>query len=818
MSFTDRHIRRDMIDSTEYRSECIHMPDLKGETIGRYLVLDILGSGGMGEVWRARDTSLDREVALKVLPDDFATDPDRLDRFRREAKAVAALSHPNILEIYDFGTEGSTVYAVTELLEGQTLREVIRSGSLTDSKARDYAALIANGLAAAHERGILHRDLKPENVFITTDGRIKILDFGLAKFIEQPTTPEDALETATQALLTQAGTVLGTIGYLAPEQLRGEPADNRSDIFALGCVLYEMLTGNRAFEGSNAHVISAAILQQDPRPIPDIGADLDRMVRRCLEKQPSDRFQSARDLAFALAPAAGGTAAGSSHGVGSRLRFGHVLAVIFAIAMGVLVVLPPEGLWQRLAGQTEATSIRSIAVLPLANHSGDPGQEYFADGMTDALITRLAQIGSLDIISRTSVMLYKNSDKPLPQIARELGVDAVVEGSVTRGEDDVRITVQLIHGASDHHIWAEEYQRPLREILLLQGEVAHAVAREINVALTPEEAQRLVKADRVDPEAHEAYLIGMHHFMLFTGAGIIKGKKYLERAIEVDPGYAEAYAVLAAIHLNSTYFLSLPPAEVVPRARELLVKALELDPDNAPAILSQAWIQMTYDWDWAASEQSHLRVLQLAPSLNPGHINYAYLLACVGRFDEAIAHARRAEQLDPLSLVASQQVGLMLYLARRYEDSIAQLEATIKLNPHFWFAHQRLAQTLLATSEYERGIEIMRRGIELAGPTTARPGKHLLAVLYAQSGRRQDALAILEETQTLERTTYIPPTDIAQIQGALGNLDEAFFWLDRAIEVRDADLFMLKVAPVWDPIRGDPRFNELVKRLDYPVD
>jgi len=731
---------------------------------------------------------------------------------------VAALSHPNILEIYDFGTEGSTVYAVTELLEGQTLREVIRSGSLTDSKARDYAALIANGLAAAHERGILHRDLKPENVFITTDGRIKILDFGLAKFIEQPTTPEDALETATQALLTQAGTVLGTIGYLAPEQLRGEPADNRSDIFALGCVLYEMLTGNRAFEGSNAHVISAAILQQDPRPIPDIGADLDRMVRRCLEKQPSDRFQSARDLAFALAPAAGGTAVGSSHGVGSRLRFGHVLAVIFAIAMGVLVVLPPEGLWQRLAGQTEATSIRSIAVLPLANHSGDPGQEYFADGMTDALITRLAQIGSLDIISRTSVMLYKNSDKPLPQIARELGVDAVVEGSVTRGEDDVRITVQLIHGASDHHIWAEEYQRPLREILLLQGEVAHAVAREINVALTPEEAQRLVKADRVDPEAHEAYLIGMHHFMLFTGDGIIKGKKYLERAIEVDPGYAEAYAVLAAIHLNSTYFLSLPPAEVVPRARELLVKALELDPDNAHAILSQAWIQMTYDWDWAASEQSHLRVLQLAPSLNPGHINYAYLLACVGRFDEAIAHARRAEQLDPLSLVASQQVGLMLYLARRYEDSIAQLEATIKLNPHFWFAHQRLAQTLLATSEYERGIEIMRRGIELAGPTTARPGKHLLAVLYAQSGRRQDALAILEETQTLERTTYIPPTDIAQIHGALGNLDEAFFWLDRAIEVRDADLFMLKVAPVWDPIRGDPRFNELVKRLDYPVD
>jgi TolB-like protein/Tfp pilus assembly protein PilF len=612
---------------------------------------------------------------------------------------------------------------------------------------------------------------------------------------------------------------MGTIGYMAPEQLRGEPADHRSDIFAVGCVLYEMLAGRRAFAGNTAHEVGAAILQQDPPPLADTGSTLDRVVRRCLEKRPRDRFESARDLAFALQAISGTRSEGTSQvEEAPRFRSAHVLAVAFAIIIAALVVLPPEGLWQRFGGRTDEAQIRSIAVLPLENLSGDPEQEYFSDGMTEALISKLAQISSIDVISRTSVMLYKNSEKTLPQIARELGVDGVIEGSVTRGGDEVRITVQLIDGSTDRHLWAQDYQRPLRDILVLQGEVARAVAEEINVALTPDEVNRLVDVQSVVPEAHEAYLKGMHSSLQFTGDGIARGIDYLEDAIVLDPAYADAYAGLSAAHLNSTFFLGVPPAEVVPRAREALGRALEIDPKNALATLTAGWIEMSYDWDWDAALDSHQRALELGPGLNYVHINYSYLLASLGRFEEAYAHARRAEALDPLSLLAREQVGQVLYLARSYDESIAQLEKAREINPLAWFTYLRLAQILLVTGDYEPGIENMQRGIELAGPKTLRSGRHILAALLAREGRRQEATEILQELEELERTTYIPPTDLAKIQLALKNHDEAFAWLEKAVEVRDADLFMLKVWPEWDPIRDDPRFDDLLRRLNFPTE
>ena len=795
------------------------MTEIIGTTLGHCRITAKIGEGGMGVVYRAHDERLDRDVAIKVLPASVARDPDRISRFEREARAVAKLDHPNILAIHDFGVEQGVTYAVMELLEGQSLREVISDGGLTTSKVVEYAGLIASGLAAAHDKGIVHRDLKPENVFLTRDGRIKILDFGLAKLTEIDQRTGNSSESATQALPTQPGAVVGTIGYMAPEQLRGKPADSRTDIFALGCVMYEMLTGNRAFAGDTAHEVGAAILQQDPLPLSETGTGLERVVRRCLEKRPEDRFQSARDLGFALEATVGSSPAAPSSDVKRRFRLGHALAVVFGAIIAALVVLPPEGLWQRLSSHSDVVGpIRSIAVLPLENLSSDPEQEYFSDGMTEALITKLAQIGSLDVISRTSVMLYKNSQKPLPQIALELGVDAVVEGSVTRGENNVRIAVQLIHGATDRHLWAEEYQRPLRDILVLQGEVARAVAEEINAALSTEEEDRLLDEHQVDPDAHEAYLKGMHSFLQFTGDGLIKSIEYFEHAIELDPGYADPYAGLAAAHLNSTYFMGLAPTEVVPQARTALKKALEIDPNNAGAVLSAAWIEMTYDWDWAAAERSHLRALELEPSSSYVHGNYSYMLAAAGRFDEALDHARRAERLDPLSLFAGQQVGMMLYLARRYDESIAQLERTKELNPYFWFAYQRMAQALLATGDYQRGIETMQRGIELAGPDTVRSGEHTLASLYARSGRRQGAVEILEELEEQAKSSYIPPSDLAQIYTALGSNDEAFEWLERAVEVRDADLFMARVSPVWDPLRDDPRFDALLRRLNLSAE
>ena len=387
-----------------------------------------------------------------------------------------------------------------------------------------------------------------------------------------------------------------------------------------------------------------------------------------------------------------------------------------------------------------------------------------------------------------------------------------------RDENNVRITVQLIHGATDHHLWAEDYQRPLRDVLLLQGEVARAVAHEIDAVLTTEESRRLIEARTVDPEAHEAFLKGMHHFLLFTGDGLTKGAEYLERAVEIDPKFAEAYAALAAIQLNSTYFLALPPTEVVPRARNYLSRALQLDPDNASAVLVKGWIEMIYDWDWEAAAESHLRALELGPSWSQVHSNYAYMLACRGFIEEAVVEARRAEQLDPLSPMAGQQVGMMLYLARRYDESIAQFESTIELSPYYWFTYQRLAQELITTGAYNRGIEVMQKGIELAGPDTLRSGKHTLAYLFARSGNRAEAVKILREIEEQEKTTYVPPCDLAQIHTALGNVDEAFRWLERAVEVRDADLFMTKVWPVWDPLRDDPRFDRLLRRLNLSGD
>jgi serine/threonine-protein kinase len=797
------------------------MRDLIGTTLGHYGIVEKIGSGGMGVVYRAHDERLDRDVAIKVLPEEVAADPDRVHRFEREAKAVAQLDHPNILAIHDLGTDHGVSYAVMELLKGVSLREVISRIGLTTDKAVEYARAIADGLAAAHDEGIIHRDLKPENVFLTKDGRIKILDFGLAKL----KLPEAGLttETPTETLDTAPGGLLGTIPYMAPEQVQGQPADHRSDIFALGVVLYEMLTGHRPFGGSTSVETAAAILKEDPEPIsvaaPGVPPTLAGVVAKCLEKRPEDRFSSAHDLALTLG--AIDTAVPISPVEGDSMiakRWPHILAIIVATVIALAVVLPPEGLWQRFSGRPDVGPIRSIAVLPLKNLSGDPEQEFFADGMTEALTSKLAQIGSLDVISRTSVMLYKESTEPLPQIAHALGVDGIVEGSVTRDENNVRITVQLIHGATDRHLWAEDYQRPLRDVLFLQGEVAQAVAHEIDAALTAEESRRLVHFRMVDPDAHDAFLKGMHHFLLFTGDGLARGIEYLERAVEIDPEYAEAYAALAAVQLNSTYFLGLPPTEVVPRARKNLSRALQLDPDNAIAVLVKGWIEMTYDWDWDAAERSHLRALELRPSASQVHNNYAFLLASRGAVDEAVVEARRAEKLDPLSPMAGQQVGMMLYLARRNDESIAQFERTIELSPYYWFTYQRLAQVLVTTGEYDRGIEVMRKGIELAGPDTLRPCKHTLANLYARSGNRAEAVEIMRELEEQEKTTYVPPCDFAQIHTVLGNVDEAFRWLDRAVEMRDADLFMTKVWPVWDPLRDDPRFDQLLRRLNLSGD
>jgi TolB-like protein len=490
------------------------MQDLIGRTLGHYRIVEKIGAGGMGEVYRAHDERLDREVAIKVLHQDVAQDVDRLARFEREAKAVAKLAHPNILEIWDFGTDEGVTYAVTELLEGENLSQRIPSNGMGWQKAAEIGASVADGLAVAHGKGIVHRDLKPENVFVTADGRVKILDFGLAQ-VKVPVDKEAETETLTPAG-TVPGTVMGTVGYMSPEQVRGNPADARSDIFSLGCVLYEMLTGKIAFARESTADTQAAILKEEPPALTAVDvavpAELDRTARRCLEKNPEARFQSASDLAFALRSIASDTDAvrPGPAPVAPRRRRGRLwAAAAAAVVVGTAaVVLNVVGLRSRPVGTASRAPIRSLAVLPLENLSGDAEQEYFVDGMTEALIADLAQIEALKVISRTSAMRYKNTDKPLPQIARELNVDGIVEGSVLRAGERVRITAQLIHASTDRHVWAKSYERDLEDILSLQKEVARAVSTEIRVRVTEPEHDRLLEAGRLNPEAYENYLRG----------------------------------------------------------------------------------------------------------------------------------------------------------------------------------------------------------------------------------------------------------------------------------------------------------------------
>ncbi len=787
-----------------------------GTTVSHYRITDLIGEGGMGTVYLAHDTELDRRVAVKVIRAELADDEERVHRFLREARITGSLNHPNILTVYELGTWEGAPFLVTELLDGETLREVLERDALPVAKSLEYARAIAAGLSSAHERGIVHRDLKPDNVFLTIDGRIKILDFGLARLTATTSPAGDELEAETE-LQTSAGAVMGTLGYMAPEQLRGHAADHRADIFALGCVLYEMLTGQRPFTGRTVADTSAAVLTEDPAPMSSsdrpIPAALEPVVLRCLEKRPDDRFQSTRDLVFALGAASEASDRSSEHDTGTPRRIGHVLAVLVAVVIALLVVLPPEGLWQRLTGEAERAPIRSIAVLPLENLSGDPEQEYFADGMTEELITNLTKIGSIDVISRTSVMRYRGSALPLPQIARELAVDAVIEGSVMRGENDVRITVQLVDAATDRHLWAESYTRPLRDVLTLQGEVALAVAREVDVTLTKDEEQRLERSHPVDPEVHQEYLRGMHQVLKFTDQGFRSGIRHLERAIELDPTFAPAYAGLGIAHSNSTYFLGVPPADSFPLALAAAEEALERDPYLADAHTLKGWVAMVYGWDFDEAAHELSQAIELAPSQSSVHQIYSYLLSCRGRHEEALAEAQRATRLDPLSPVTAQHLAVTLYFARHYDESLDQLGQIIDLHPDYWFAFQRRAVVLTELGRFDEAIQAAHRAMSLAGSATLRNGLEVLGPPLALSGRRAEALDILADFERRAEQSYVPPCDIARLHVALGNHDEAFRWLERAVEVHDGDLFMARVWPVWDPIRDDPRFDELLRTL-----
>jgi TolB-like protein/Flp pilus assembly protein TadD len=780
-----------------------------GTRLGAYEILSPLAAGGMGEVYRARDTKLDRAVAVKVLPERLSDDAESLARFEREAKAVAALSHPNILAIHDFGTHDGVCYAVMELLEGETLRERLERGPVPRRPAVDYALQVARGLAAAHERGFVHRDIKPENLFVTRDGHVKILDFGLAKKVPVESAGDET-SAPTVTGRTEPGTVMGTLSYMSPEQVRGLPLDHRTDIFSFGAVLYEMLSGRKAFAGPTAADTGSAILNSEPPEIPAPAGAADPLVsviRHCLEKDPKNRFQSAGDVAFALKEATPGVPPVARE----PIRVGRTALFVLAAA-GILAAAALAFLYARRTarrGPAATAGIASLAVLPLENLSRDPAQEYFSDGMTDELITNLARIGSLRVISRTSVMSYKGTRKPLSAIARELGVDGVVEGSVMRSGDQVRITAQLIHGPTDRHLWAQSYQRDLRDVLAMQSEVARAIAGEIRTTLTPQDDQRLGGARRVDPAAHELYLKGRYALNDQSEAGIRNAIALFRQAIEKDPRFAPAYAGLSDSYsyLRSTY---AAPKDVMPQAKEAARRALELDETLAEAHVSQGQIDFFYDFDWIAAEKEFRRAIELNPNLAEAHDGYASYLTGMNRPGEAIREIERAENLDPRSPVILADAGWVFYCARDYPRAERESRRALEIDPGNWVAIVTLGVALEKQGKVEDAIatlETARRSDD--SPTIL----EMLGGAYAAGGKTGKAGEILASLQQRAARRYVCPYEIATVHAGLGDRDAAFRTLEQAVDEKADCIPWIQADPKIDPLRADPRYAPLLRRI-----
>jgi eukaryotic-like serine/threonine-protein kinase len=790
-----------------------------GTRLGPYEILAPLGAGGMGEVYRARDSKLKREVAIKVLPQSLAADDDALARFEREALAVAALSHPNILAIFDFGTHEGKTYTVMELLEGETLRGKLDAGPITQKRAVDYALQIAKGLSAAHEKGIVHRDLKPENLFVTRDSHLKILDFGLAKKVEA-VAPGKETSAPTGSGHTVPGTVMGTVGYMSPEQVRGQAADPRSDIFSFGAVLYEMLTGERAFRGESAIETMNAILKEEPPEVsasrPHLSPALDRVVRRCLEKSPAERFQSTRDLGFALAEAAGASAQPASvfHEAGRSWRVLGTAAASLALVITLALLLDLAGLRRRLLGKGGAAQpIHSLAVLPLENLSRDPQQEYFADGMTEELIASVSQISALRVISRTSVMQYKAAKRPLPEIARALNVDAVVEGSVLRSGDSVRITAQLIDAKSDRHLWAKSYQRDLRDVLALQGEVARAIAREVEAELTGAERARLERSQPIDAKAHEAYLQGRLFLEQGSEEGLKKAFDSFQKALQIEPDYAGAYSGLASYYAILPFHSQFSPAQVFPQARAAAQRAVELDEKLAEAHASLAYIRAYYEWDWAAGEREFRRAIELRPSYADAHFSYSRFLAASGRPEEAMAEIRRARELDPMESSLKANTALLSYFGRQYDQALEELLQLRRLEPKLPIAHWGIGLVEEQKRSYEEAIASLQEATSLSASLNF---KSSLGHAYAVAGRKDEARAILREIKEQSKRAYVPSYFSALVYAGLEDKDRAFEWLERAYQERSTVLAYLNLDPRLANLRADPRFSDLLRRVGHP--
>jgi serine/threonine protein kinase len=770
------------------------MPLTSGTRLGTYEIVAQLGAGGMGEVYRARDVRLGRDIALKMLPETFARDAQHLARFEREARTVAGLNHPNIVTLHSVEDVDGIRFLTMELVDGESLADLITPGGLPLDRALDLAIAIADALAAAHERRVVHRDLKPANVMVTREGRVKVLDFGLAKPAPE-TTHVDTQGLTVGEPLSTTGVVVGTVPYMAPEQILGEAVDARADLFAFGVLLYELLAGRRPFMAPNAMALSAAILNEIPEPLACVRADLprdvDRIVSRCLEKNPRERLQTALDLLNEL----------------RHLR---------------------RGQGREEAEKPPSENIASIAVLPFVNRSRDEEDEYFSDGLADELIGMLAKIRNLRVSARASSFHFKGKDVPIAEVGRALNVATLLDGSVRKAGDRVRISVQLVKASNGSHLWSETYDRKFNDVFAVQDDIAQSVVKELRAMLlesdtAPGSSQtHTVLTTRslertYDPESYDLYLRGRYLFGA-SDDGPVRAQELFRKAIERSPRFALAYSGLGESYVMQAWLGSRDRDITVSQAKGALAKALALDDQLCEARVLAGLIKLYFDWDWVGAEREFRIAIELNPSSDLSHREYGVFLALIGRFEEALDAARRAQILDPLSVKATHEVGYELLALGRLEEAALEFRKAIDLNPTWIWGNIKLGMTFSRMGEHHKALACVRRADELMSGAQGTPlSQAWLAAIELGAGDPTRARNTLTRLMEESRTGYVDPVVIAGLHYELGDQDSMFASLERGYEVRSPMMvFLLQVRRVfWREVAGDARYEALIRQMGF---